>query len=98
MAQPSPPASTVTAVRPSRRDFLFVRAARAASDARWKPELMTILGVDDGSVTIVPASGWTLREHVDVYVRGVALAGASRSEAREAPVHAMVMLGLTVRY
>jgi hypothetical protein len=49
-------------------------------------------------VTIVPTSGWTLREHVDVYVRGVALAGARRSEARAAPVRAMVMLGLAVRY
>jgi hypothetical protein len=98
MTQPSTPASTVATARPSRRDFVFVRAARASSDARWKPELMTILGVDDGSVTIVPTSGWTLREHVDVYVRGVALAGPRRSEAREAPVRAMVMLGLAVRY
>lgn len=98
MAQPPTPASTVATVRPSRRDFVFVRAARASSDARWKPELMMILGVDDGSVTIVPTSGWTLRAHVDVYVRGVALAGARRSEARDAPVRATVMLGLAVRY
>jgi hypothetical protein len=98
MAQASTLASTVAAVRPSRRDFVFMRAARASSDARWKPELMTILGVDDGSVTIVPTSGSTLRLHVDVYVRGVALTGASRSEAREAPARAMVMLGLAIRY
>ncbi len=100
MAQaPAPAASANTATdRPSRRDFVFVRAARAASDGRWNPELMTILGMDDGSVTIVPASGWTLRAHVDVYVRGVLLAGARRSEARDAPVGATVMLGLAVRY
>ena len=96
---PPTPASTVVAtVRPSRRDFVFVRAARASSDARWTPELTTILGVDDGSVTIVPASAWRLRTHVDVYVRGVALAGASRSEARDAPVHATLMFGVAVRY
>jgi len=98
-ALPPTPASTVVpTVRPSRRDFVFVRAARASSDARWTPELTTILGVDDGSVTIVPASAWRLRTHVDVYVRGVALAGASRSEARDAPVHATLMFGVAVRY
>ena len=94
--RPAPHA--VAAVRPSRRDFLFVRAARASSDARWTPELATILGVDDGSVTIVPAASWRLRAHVDVYVRGVALAGPRRSEARDAPVHATMMLGLAVRF
>jgi hypothetical protein len=98
MAQPSTPASPLATGRPSRRDFFFARAARASSDARWKPELMTILGLDDGSVTIVPTSGWTLRAHIDVYVRGVALVGASRSEARDAPVRAMVTVGLAVRY
>lgn len=84
--------------RPSRRHFAFVRAARAASDARWKPELMAIVGVDDGSVTIVPTSGWNLRDHVDVYVRGVALAGARRSEARDAPIRGAITVGLAVRY
>jgi len=85
-------------IRPSRRDFIFVRAARAASDAAWRPELLTILGVDDGSVTIVPAGEWRLRAHIDAYVRAVALAGARRSEARDAPVRVMVTLGLAVRY
>ena len=84
--------------RPSRRDFAFVRAARAASDAAWKPELMTIVGLDDRSVTIVPTSAWTLHGHVDVYVRGVVLAGANRSEARDAPIRAAITLGLAVRY
>jgi hypothetical protein len=84
--------------RPSRRDFVFVRAARASSDARWTPELTTILGVDDGSVTIVPAASWRLRAHVDVYARGVALAGERDSEARDAPIHATIMLGFAIRY
>jgi hypothetical protein len=84
--------------RPSRRNFAFVRAARAASDAHWKPELMTIFGVDDGSVTIVPTSAWIVHDHVDVYVRGVVLAGARRSEARDAPFRAAITAGLAVRY
>ena len=97
-AEPSVGTQTTIAARPSRRDFVFVRAARASTDARWKPELMTIAGVDDGSVTIVPSSSWTVREHVEVYVRGIVLAGAQRSEARDAPVHATVMIGASVRY
>jgi hypothetical protein len=54
--------------------------------------------VDDGSVTIVPASTWILRDHLEVYVRGVALAGARRSEARDAPVRVVATVGLAVRY
>ena len=59
---------------------------------------MTILGADDDSLTIVPASSWTIREHIDVYLRAVALSGAQSSDGRDAPVHGPVMMGVAVRY
>jgi hypothetical protein len=59
---------------------------------------MTIVGADDGSVTIVPVTAWTVREHVEVYARGVVLAGASHSEARQAPVHATATMGVSLKF
>jgi hypothetical protein len=97
-AQAAAPATTADTSGPSRRDFLFVRAARSSSDARWKPELMAIVGADDGGLTLVPASAWTVGTHVDLYVRAVALTGARRSEARNGPIRATMLVGVAVRY
>jgi hypothetical protein len=98
IAEPSAGAAAASAsVRPSRRNFVFVRAGRA-STPRWRPELMTIVGADDGSVTIVPVTAWTVREHVEAYARGVVLAGARQSEAREAPVHATATMGVSLKF
>ena len=93
-----PGAPSAASARPSRRDFVFSRVARASTTSRWRPELTMILGVDDGSVTIVPTSGWSIREHVEVYVRAVALSGPPESEASAAPLRGTVMVGLAVRY
>jgi hypothetical protein len=99
VSQPGATSAASAAIgRPSRRDFVFLRAARASTTARWRPELMAIAGTDDGALTIVPTSAWTIRDHADVYVRGVVLTGARRSEPRAAPIAGTVTAGLAIRY
>ncbi len=83
---------------PSRRNFVFVRGARAAGDAIVSPDVITIVGLDDGSVTVVPTVTWTVGQHVQIYARGVGLAGPRDSAGGNAPTTASLMTGLALRF
>ena len=81
-----------------RRNFLFLRAARASLDRVLSPELIVIAGVDDTSWTIVPALTWTPHARLQLYVRGTRLAGGPRSTAGLAPWSTSVTAGASVRF
>ena len=84
--------------RPTRQQFFFARASRANANARVAPELITLVGLEDGGITLVPTVTLSLTEHVQPYVRSVRLAGPARSEAGNATTGVLVSAGVTVRF
>jgi hypothetical protein len=80
------------------RQFAFVRAAPASGELRVTPEAVAIVGLDDGSVTLVPAVTWTVRDHVQIYGRATALTGRRDSVARLAPSKGELRIGVAVRF
>ena len=84
--------------RPSRQNFLFLRAARTAADQKVSPELIVITGIDDNGWTIVPSVTWTPHRHIQMHMRVTRLAGSSRSIARAAPFATLMTAGATVRF
>jgi hypothetical protein len=91
-------AAAGTLVRPTRRDFLFLRASRANTDALLTPELIVLIGLNDGGLTLVPTLHIAPTRHVQLYVRGLALTGRARSADGSAPIAATLSAGLTVLF
>jgi hypothetical protein len=85
-----------TLTRPTRRDFLFLRGARANTDGIIQPELLTLIGLDDGGVTLVPSFRIVPTRHFQYYVRGLILTGPARSADGSAPTASTISAGLTV--
>jgi hypothetical protein len=83
---------------PSRRQFLFVRTARASADHAMAPELIVIAGLDDGGWTLVPAMTWTFQSGASVYVRATHLAGGRRTVVGLAPWSTAVTVGAVARF
>jgi hypothetical protein len=84
--------------RPTRSDFLFVRASRANTEALFTPELIALVGLDDGGLTLVPTLRVAPTRHVQFYTRGVLLSGPARSADGSAPVAATISAGMTVLF
>jgi hypothetical protein len=89
-------ANTGTLTRPTRRDFLFLRGSRADTDGLLLPELIVLVGLDDGGSTWVPTFRIAPTRHVQVYVRGLILTGPARSADGSAPTSSTVSAGLTL--
>lgn len=87
-----------TAARPWRRDFLFVRAARATADPRFAPEVIAIAGLEDGGLTLVPALTVSVGGRVQLYARAVHPTGAPGSASATAPLKASLATGLSLRF
>lgn len=87
-----------TLTRPTRRDFLFVRGSRANTNALITPELIALIGLDDGGLTLVPTVRIAPTPHVQFYVRGVILTGPARSADGSAPTASTLSGGLTVLF
>jgi hypothetical protein len=83
---------------PGLRHFAFLRAAPAAQEPTLLPELLTIVGLDDGSLTLVPGLTWTAQVHVQLYARGTILAGRSGSVARAAASKGGLQVGVAARF
>jgi hypothetical protein len=90
------PGATLT--RPTRRDFLFVRGTLANTDALITPELIALIDLDDGGLTLVPTVRIAPTRHVQFYVRGVVLTGPARSADGSAPMASTLSAGLTVLF
>jgi len=82
---------------PGRRQFLFIRAARAAAGT-LAPEMILIAGLDDGSRVLVPGLTWSPRQRVQIHARATRLLGGRRTIAGLAPVSASLTLGATLRF
>ena len=95
-AAASSSASGGTLTRPTRRDFLFLRGARANTDGIIQPEMLTLIGLDDGGVTLVPTLRFVPTRHFQYYVRGLVLTGPARSADGSAPTSSTISAGLTV--
>jgi hypothetical protein len=80
------------------RQSLFVRAARAATDAGLAPEVILIAGLDDGSRSVVPGITWTPTGRVQFHARATRLFGGHRSIARLAPWSTSLTTGATLRF
>ena len=83
---------------PARRQFMFVRGARAGADRTLAPEIIVIAGLDDGAWTFVPALTWTLHQRLQLLVRGVRLFGGRQSIAGLAPWSTSVTVGAAARF
>lgn len=95
------PVSTGTmspAGRPGGHDFLFTRLSAGSVNATFSPDLIVILGLNDGGVVLVPTFSWAIRTHVQTYARAVVLTGAGRSASGSAPVTATITVGVAVRF
>lgn len=84
--------------RPTRQHFVYGRVSRANGDALIVPELLTLVGLEDGGMTLVSAVSLTVNQHVQPYVRVVGLFGPARSPAGSATTRAVVSGGMTVRF
>jgi hypothetical protein len=84
--------------RPTRRDFLFVRGSRANTDAFFLPEMITLIGLNDGGLTLVPTITLVPTRHLQIYARGVLLTGPARSADGSAPVSSTINAGVSVRF
>ncbi|MFN8058667.1 MAG: hypothetical protein U0Q12_05830 [Vicinamibacterales bacterium] len=91
-------ADGLPAVRPARRHMLFTRLSRANGDATILPEWLTLVGLEDGGVTMVPSLTLAVSSHIQPYVRVVGLFGRARSSAASAPTTAVLSGGATVRF
>ena len=98
MAAPAPPTSGGTLTRPTRRDFLFLRGARVNINGIFQPEMLTLIGLDDGGVTLVPTLRIVPTAHFQYYVRGLVLTGPARSADGSAPTSSTISAGLTVMF
>jgi hypothetical protein len=92
----SAPATGGTLSRPTRRDFIFLRGSRADTDAFFTPELIALIAVNDGGLTLVPTIRLAPTRHLQIYVRGLILTGPSRSADGSAPVASTLSGGITV--
>jgi hypothetical protein len=102
-AVPTTPATAPTAAggvlsRPTRRDFLFIRGSRANTDGLFLPDLITLIGLNDGGLTLVPTVRVVPTRHLQIYVRGLVLTGPARSADGSAPVSSTINAGLTVLF
>lgn len=93
-----PPAAASPIALPGLRHFAFLRAAPAATEPTLLPEILTIVGLDDGSVTLVPGLTWTAQAHVQLYARGTLLTGRSGSVARAAGSRGGLQVGVAARF
>jgi hypothetical protein len=87
-----------TLTRPTRRDFLFLRGARVNVDGLIQPEILTLIGLDDGGVTLVPTLRFVPTRHLQYYVRGLVLTGPARSADGSAPTASTISAGVTVLF
>jgi hypothetical protein len=87
-----------TLSRPTRRDFLFIRGTRANTDGLITPELIALIGLDDGGLTLVPTVHIAPTRHLQFYVRGVILTGPARSADGSAPTASTLSAGLVVLF
>jgi len=95
-APATPTAAGGTLTRPTRRDFLFLRGARVNTNGIFQPEMLTLIGLDDGGVTLVPTLRIVPTTHFQYYVRGLVLTGPARSADGSAPTASTISAGLTV--
>jgi hypothetical protein len=95
---PSTAANTSTLNRPTRRDFLFIRGARANTDALLLPELIAIASLNDRGLTLVPTFRIQPTRHLQFYIRGLVLTGPARSADGSAPVASTLSAGLTMSF
>src|SRR5262249_42848720 len=84
--------------RPTRRDFLFIRGSRANTDGLLLPELITLIGLNDGGMTLVPTLTVVPTQHLQIYIRGLVLTGSARSADGSAPVSSTINAGLKVLF
>ncbi len=84
--------------RPTRQNFLFVRGSRANVDGIILPDLITLVSLDDGGLTLVPTLRLAPTRHLQLYVRALLLTGPSRSADGSAPVASTISTGLTVLF
>lgn len=99
VAQASAAAATGgTLTRPTRRDFLFLRGSRANTDALLTPELIALIGLDDGGMTLVPTFRIAPAKRLQFYVRGVILTGPARSADGSAPTASTLSAGATILF
>jgi hypothetical protein len=84
--------------RPTRQNFLFLRGSRANTDGIILPDLITLVSLDDGGLTLVPTLRLAPTRHLQVYVRALLLTGPSRSADGSAPVSSTISTGLTVLF
>ncbi len=83
---------------PGLRHFAFLRVGPAATEPTLLPELLAIAGLEDGSLTLVPALTWTAQSHLQVYARGSVLAGPAGSVARRAASKGGLQIGVSARF
>ena len=84
--------------RPSRRNLLFARAARAGADAVVAPELIVVWGLDDGGWTVVPSVTWSPHRRLQAYLRMTRLGGPRGSLSAASPLKGALTGGVTVRF
>ncbi len=84
--------------RPTRQNFLFLRGSRANTDGIILPDLITLVSLDDGGLTLVPTLRLAPTRHLQLYVRALLLTGRSRSAEGSAPVASTISTGLTVLF
>jgi hypothetical protein len=84
--------------RPNRQNFVFVRASRANINARIVPELITLGGLDDGSLTVVAGVTVSISSHLQVCGRSTSLTGPSQSADGSAPLAHLMVIGASARF
>ncbi len=84
--------------RPTRQNFLFLRGSRANTDGIILPDLITLVSLDDGGLTLVPTLRLAPTRHLQVYIRALLLTGPSGSADGSAPVASTISTGLTVLF